>query len=76
MAKKYDPPKISGYGLYGPTMEDLLFKFEDNLLLGDFNINLLSDSRESLDFGEKIEDHALHVISKESTHFQGTSAKS
>jgi hypothetical protein len=55
-------------------MEDLLPKYEQNLFLGDFNVNLLSDLRRSLDFCKKIEDNALHVISKEPTHFQGTSA--
>jgi hypothetical protein len=44
--------------------------YEHNLFLVDFNVNLFSDSRDSLDFCEKIEDHALHAISKEPTHLQ------
>jgi hypothetical protein len=37
-------------------MEDFHPKCEHNLFLGDFNVNLLLDSREFLDFCEKIED--------------------
>jgi hypothetical protein len=70
----YDPPKTSGFALYGPILEDLLPKYEHNLFLGDFNVNLLVDTRESKDFREKIDDHALHIISREPTHFQGHSA--
>jgi hypothetical protein len=44
-----------------------------NLFLGDFNVNLLSATREKQNFCEKIEDHALSIISKEPTHFQGDS---
>jgi hypothetical protein len=65
----YDPPKISGYNLYSSILEELLPKYKHNLLLGGFNVNLLVDSRETLDFCDKIEDHALSVISKEPTHF-------
>jgi hypothetical protein len=37
-------------------------------------VNLLADSRETLDFCDKIEDHALSVISQEPTHFHRDSA--
>jgi hypothetical protein len=36
----YDPPKISGYNLYSSILEELLPKYEHNLFLGDFNVNL------------------------------------
>jgi hypothetical protein len=55
-------------------LEDLLPRYQHNLLLGDFNINLLVDSREATDFIEKLDDHALTVISKEATHIQADSA--
>jgi hypothetical protein len=42
--------------------------------LGDFQVNLLNDSRETLDFCNKIEYHTLSVISQEPTHFQRDSA--
>jgi Reverse transcriptase (RNA-dependent DNA polymerase) len=70
----YDPPKISGYSQYGPILEELLPKYEHNLFLGDFNVNLLVDSREAQDFCEKLDDHTLFVVSKEPTHFQGDSS--
>jgi hypothetical protein len=50
VASFYDPPKISGYSLYGPILEDLISKYEHNLFLDDFNVNLLVNTRETTDF--------------------------
>jgi hypothetical protein len=52
----------------------LIPKYEHNLFLGDFNVNLLINSRETTDFRDKLDDHDLTVISSEPTHFQGESA--
>jgi hypothetical protein len=50
------------FNLYSPILEELLPNYEHNLFWRDFNVNLLVDSRETLDFCDKIEDHGLSIV--------------
>jgi hypothetical protein len=50
----------------------LVARYPHNILLGDFNIDLLSGSQRSNDFVSDLEGIAMTEVSKEPTHFQVT----
>jgi hypothetical protein len=68
----YDPPRVDEVPIYWPVLEDLVSRYPYNILLGDFNIDLLSGSQWSNDFVSELDGIALTVVSKESTHFEAT----
>jgi hypothetical protein len=49
----------------------LAARYPQNILLGDFNIDLLSGSQRSNNFVSELDGIALTVVSKEPTHFLG-----
>jgi hypothetical protein len=66
----YNPPRIPGLPVFWPVLEDLISKYPHNLLLGDFNINMLEDTQETTEFLSRLGGVSLCVASKEATHFQ------
>jgi hypothetical protein len=46
----YNPPRVDVNPIYWSVLEDLVARFIHNILLGDFNIDLLSGSQQSIDF--------------------------
>jgi hypothetical protein len=54
-----------------PVLEDLISKYPHNLLLDDFNMNMLEDTQEkkNTEFLSRLGRVSLCVASKEATHF-------
>jgi hypothetical protein len=55
-----------------PVLEDLVARYPHNILLGDFNSDILSASQRSSDLVSELNWIALTVVSKEPTQFQAT----
>jgi Reverse transcriptase (RNA-dependent DNA polymerase) len=67
----YNPPTINGFDNFGTLLEDLIPKYSDVLLLGDFNHDILKTEKRITDFVENFKNINLDIISKAPTNFQG-----
>jgi len=66
----YNPPTINGFDSFGNLLEDLIPKYTDVLILGDFNHDILKNDRRTNEFVENFKNLNLHIISKAPTNFQ------
>jgi hypothetical protein len=58
----YNPPRIPGLPVFWPVLQDLISKYLYNLLLHDFNINMLEDTQETTEFLSRLVGVALLCI--------------
>jgi Reverse transcriptase (RNA-dependent DNA polymerase) len=65
----YNPPRIDGGQFYMSTLEDLAPCYVHNLLLGDFNTDLLADDDRARELKNRLEGLALKIVSTEATNF-------
>jgi hypothetical protein len=69
----YTPPGINGYPYYGPILEELVSSYPCQIILGDFNTDLLKNTVASREFVDQLESLSLTVVNKEEpTHFSVT----
>jgi hypothetical protein len=66
----YKPSRIPGLPVFWPVLEDLISKYPHNLVLGDFNINMLEDTQETTEFLSRLGGVSHFVAFKEDMHFQ------
>jgi hypothetical protein len=55
----YNPPRTPGLPFFWPVLQDLISKYPYNLLLHDFNINMLEDTQETTEFLSRLVGVAL-----------------
>jgi hypothetical protein len=65
----YNPPRVHGLPIYSPFLEDFYPRYQHCLLLGDFNTNMLQNSRQADDLHQKFNNVCLNIVSSEPTNF-------
>ncbi len=70
MGLVYNPPGIDGLNVYTPFLRSYCSRYIHNILVGDFNVNLLESSTAAGDFRTTLDEVSMKIVSSEPTHFQ------
>jgi hypothetical protein len=72
----YCPPGIDGTPYYGPILDELVGIYPVQILMGDFNVDLLKDTIDSRYFIDRLNSLSLSVVNTNPTHFQSAGSPS
>jgi hypothetical protein len=72
----YCPPGVDGTPFYGPILDELVGIYPIQILMGDFNVDLLKNTVASRYFIDRLNSLSLSVVNTAPTHFQSVDSPS